>query len=57
VVLENDLVDKVKPGDRVEVTGVFRCEAGKTAGVFNTKLVATGVKNIILEKEKVIMNE
>jgi DNA replicative helicase MCM subunit Mcm2 (Cdc46/Mcm family) len=25
VVLENDLVDKAKPGDRVEVNGVFRC--------------------------------
>lgn len=26
VVLENDLVDKIKPGDRVEVNGVFRCK-------------------------------
>lgn len=25
VVMENDLVDRVKPGDRVEITGVFRC--------------------------------
>ena len=24
VVLENDLVDRLKPGDRVEVTGVYR---------------------------------
>ena len=25
VVLEDDLVEKVKPGDRVEVIGVFKC--------------------------------
>ena len=46
VVLENDLVDKLKPGDRVEVTGVYRCippgEMGYTKGVFKPVLVATG---------------
>jgi DNA replication licensing factor MCM3 len=26
VVLQNDLVDKVKPGDRIEVTGVFKAK-------------------------------
>lgn len=27
VILENDLVDKLKPGDRVDISGVFRCES------------------------------
>lgn len=27
VILENDLVDKIKPGDRVQVSGVFRASA------------------------------
>ena len=49
VVLENDLVDKVKPGDRVEITGVYKTIANhssKTSGVFKTVLIGTGVKNI-----------
>jgi DNA replication licensing factor MCM3 len=60
VVLENDLVDKLKPGDRVEVTGVYRCvtgQSGITNGVFKPVLVATGAKNILHDKEKPIMNE
>jgi DNA replication licensing factor MCM3 len=44
--LENDLVDKVKPGDRIEVTGVYRCipnHGGITTGVFRPMLVAIGI--------------
>jgi DNA replication licensing factor MCM3 len=46
VILENDLVDKIKPGDRVQVTGVFKSmpptgQSG-TNGVFKNILVATG---------------
>jgi len=54
-------VDKAKPGDRVEVTGVFRCagssQMGFTTGVFKNMIVATGVQNINIEKEKPTMSE
>mmetsp|Transcript_47771 Transcript_47771/g.35020 ORF Transcript_47771/g.35020 Transcript_47771/m.35020 type:complete len:148 (-) Transcript_47771:384-827(-) len=56
VVLENDLVDKIKPGDRVEVSGVYKCVPnkanGSTSGAFRTVLVATGIQNINAEQEK-----
>lgn len=55
VILENDLVDKVKPGDRIQVTGVFRTvppHGQATSGVFRTFLVATGIVSLNAEKEK-----
>ena len=58
--LENDLVDKIKPGDRVEVSGVFRCIGGTGAaisGTFKPTLIATGVHNLLAEKEKPNMSE
>lgn len=61
VILENDLVDKLKPGDRVEVNGVFRTQSqafmGLTNGVYKTHIVATGVKSLLAEKEKPSMSE
>lgn len=61
VVLENDLVDKLKPGDRVEVTGVYKTrpttKMGVTNGIFQTHIVATGVKSLLAEKEKPMMSE
>jgi DNA replication licensing factor MCM3 len=50
VVLENDLVDKVKPGDRVQVSGVFRVIHRGTSGDFKSVLVATGVKSLLADK-------
>ena len=56
VVLENDLVDKAKPGDRVQVTGVFRAKSpsgqGGMSANFGTVLVATGLQSLNLEKER-----
>jgi DNA replication licensing factor MCM3 len=59
--LENDLVDNVKPGDRVEVNGVFRCKGqvtnGITNGIFQTQIVATGIKSLLEEKQKPNLSE
>ncbi|RMC17082.1 hypothetical protein DUI87_05659 [Hirundo rustica rustica] len=50
VVLDDDLVDKVKPGDRVQVVGTYRCLPGKkggyTSGTFRTILIACHVKQM-----------
>ena len=54
VVLEHDLVDKVKPGDRVRVSGVFRSLGNKssqggnstTSGIFKTLMMATSVSKL-----------
>lgn len=38
VVVDNDLVDQAKPGDRVQIIGIFRClpskQGGFTSGTF-----------------------
>ena len=57
VVLENDLVDKLKPGDRVQVSGVFRVIHRGQSGDFRSVLVATGVQSLLAEKEKPSLSE
>lgn len=50
LVLDHDLVDKVKPGDRVQIVGVFRALAtssqgqSSTSGVFKTVILVNDVK-------------
>ncbi|KAL0881368.1 hypothetical protein ABMA27_001245 [Loxostege sticticalis] len=50
VVCDDDLVDKCKPGDRVQVVGNYRCLPNKqgsfTAGTFRTILIANNVTQI-----------
>nr|XP_010972179.1 DNA replication licensing factor MCM3 isoform X1 [Camelus bactrianus] len=50
VILDDDLVDRVKPGDRVQVVGTYRCLPGKkggyTSGTFRTVLIACNVKQM-----------
>lgn len=50
--LEEDLVDKVKPGDRVQVIGIYKTIAFNSAnfgGVFRTVLVASNIQSITNE--------
>ncbi|XP_051511759.1 MCM3 minichromosome maintenance deficient 3 (S. cerevisiae), like [Myxocyprinus asiaticus] len=53
IITNDDLVDRVKPGDRVQVVGVYRClpakQGGFTSGTFRTILLANNVK--LMSKE------
>lgn len=53
VILDNDLVDRIKPGDRVQVVGTYRCLPGKkggfTSGTFRTIMVACQVRQMSKE--------
>nr|XP_046156304.1 MCM3 minichromosome maintenance deficient 3 (S. cerevisiae), like isoform X2 [Oncorhynchus gorbuscha] len=48
IIANDDLVDKVKPGDRVQMVGIYRClpakQGGFTSGTFRTILLANHVK-------------
>ncbi|KAF7663786.1 hypothetical protein LDENG_00200240 [Lucifuga dentata] len=53
IILDNDLVDTVKPGDRVQLIGTYRCLPGKkggfTSGTFRTIMIACHVKQMSKE--------
>ncbi|KAK2856545.1 hypothetical protein Q5P01_005280 [Channa striata] len=53
IILDNDLVDMVKPGDRVQIIGTYRCLPGKkggfTTGTFRTIMIACHVKQMSKE--------
>ncbi|CAN9507796.1 unnamed protein product [Ophioblennius macclurei] len=53
IILDNDMVDVVKPGDRVQVVGTYRCLPGKkggfTSGTFRTIMIACNVKQMSKE--------
>ncbi|XP_077443378.1 DNA replication licensing factor MCM3 [Stigmatopora argus] len=53
IILDNDLVDVVKPGDRVQVIGTYRCLPGKkggfTSGTFRTIMIACNIKQLSKE--------
>ena len=52
VILEYDLVDKVKPGDRVQCVGVYRpltggmAKQGQHSGVFQSKIICNNISVI-----------
>lgn len=53
IIADNDLVDTCKPGDRVQIVGMYRCLPGKkngyTSGTFRTIMIANHIK--MLSKE------
>ena len=53
IIVDNDLVDQAKPGDRIQIIGSYRCMPGKqggyTTGSFRTVLIANNV--VLLSKE------
>ena len=53
IIVDNDLVDQSKPGDRIQIIGSYRCMPGKqggyTTGSFRTVLIANNV--VLLSKE------
>ncbi|XP_071496068.1 zygotic DNA replication licensing factor mcm3-like [Diadema antillarum] len=55
IIVDNDLVDVCKPGDRVQIIGTFRClpnkQGGFTNGTFRTIIIANNIR--LLSKETV----
>jgi DNA replication licensing factor MCM3 len=60
VIVENDLVDKCKPGDRVRIIGIYRPLSGKSAAqataVFRTVLIADNVQLLGKEVNGIVMS-
>ncbi|GAB0092435.1 DNA helicase [Sergentomyia squamirostris] len=61
VICDDDLVDRVKPGDRVQVVGSYRCmpghQGGYTSGIFRTVLIANNVSQLSKESSLAISRE
>ena len=52
VILEGDLVDKVKPGDRIQVNGIFKCISNiSTASNGNVRTVLIGTNVQIINND------
>lgn len=61
IICDDDLVDRCKPGDRIQVVGNYRCLPGKqggyTTGVFRTVLIANNISQLNKETNKNISRE
>ncbi|KAJ1148955.1 hypothetical protein NDU88_001779 [Pleurodeles waltl] len=55
IIVDDDLVDIVKPGDRVQVIGTYRClpakKGGYTSGTFRTIMIACHLKELNKEEQ------
>lgn len=57
IILENDLVDSCKPGDRVNIVGVFKAlggnASGQTSGVFKSIIIGVHIEKLsrVAERE------
>jgi DNA replication licensing factor MCM3 len=53
IIVEDDLVDSCKPGDRVEVAGIYKAIApsaqGSISGIFRALVCGCGVKKLAKE--------
>ncbi|KAK7041922.1 MCM DNA helicase complex subunit [Paramarasmius palmivorus] len=50
VILDDDLVDRCKPGDRIQLVGVYRSVGGGSSGAFKSLILAN---NVILLSSKI----
>uniref|UniRef100_A0A8W7PLS9 DNA replication licensing factor MCM3 n=1 Tax=Anopheles coluzzii TaxID=1518534 RepID=A0A8W7PLS9_ANOCL len=61
VVCDDDLVDRCKPGDRVQIVGNYRCLPGKqggyTTGTFRTILIANNISQLNKESTLSVTRE
>ena len=61
VLVTNDLVDVAKPGDRIEVVGVYKPLTGKgdgnTDGVFRTAIIGVAVRSLAKESTQSALTE
>ncbi|XP_044262348.1 DNA replication licensing factor Mcm3 [Tribolium madens] len=61
IICDNDLVDKCKPGDRIQVVGNYRCLPNKqgsfTNGIFRTVVIANNVSQLSKEANPSISRE
>ncbi|KAL5534587.1 hypothetical protein ACEPAG_1050 [Sanghuangporus baumii] len=49
VILDDDLVDRCKPGDRIQIVGIYRSVGGGGSGTFKTLMLANNI-NLLSSK-------
>ena len=59
IIVDNDLVDRCKPGDRVQISGTYRClpskKGGFTSGTFRTVVLANNVITQSKETQPILL--